>query len=104
MMITKLFLGFELELYDEAEFHMIYWYADYLYGLRIYNFNELKHAKEQPVGGSKKSPKRQPQKTSGQRPRNPSPLLLMLEATQTTVRGLFRLLTFCLQRDFISPP
>jgi len=97
-------LGFALDLYDEAEMHMIYWYADYLYGLRIYNLNEIHHAKEQPIGGSKKSPKRLPQKTSGQRPRNPPPLLLLLEATQSTVRGLFRLLAFCLRRDFISSP
>ncbi|CAJ1408028.1 unnamed protein product [Effrenium voratum] len=40
-MISKLLLGFQLELYEEAEFHMIYWYVDYLFGLRIYNLNVL---------------------------------------------------------------
>merc|ERR1719265_2568265 len=87
MMLTKLFLGFELDLYDEAEFHMIYWYADYLYGLRVYNLNELHHAKEQQVGDPKKRGRgaRQAaqQQGRGQRPRNPPPFLLLLEANQS---------------------
>jgi hypothetical protein len=108
-MLTKLFLGFALDLYDEAEMHMIYWYADYLYGLRIYNMNELQHAKEQPVGGGsggKRKPKAQPQKNgqTGQRPRSPTPLLMLLEATQHSVRGLFRLLAFCLRSGCINLP
>mmetsp|Transcript_23748 Transcript_23748/g.66039 ORF Transcript_23748/g.66039 Transcript_23748/m.66039 type:complete len:720 (+) Transcript_23748:55-2214(+) len=103
-MLTKLFLGFELDLYDEAEFHMIYWYADYLFGLRIYNFNDLYYAKEQPVGGGgKRRTKPQPQKP-GQRPRNPPPAMLLLEGTQHVVRGLFRLLAYCLRRGYVSSP
>jgi len=109
MMLTKLFLGFELELYDEAEYHMIYWYCDYLYGLRVYNLNELHHAKEQPLGGDKKKGKkeRQPaqqQGRAGQRPKNPPPHLLLLEATQSCVRGLFRLLSFCLREELLKSP
>jgi len=109
-MISKLFLGFELDLYDQAEFHMIYWYVDYLYGLRLYNLNELYHAKEQPVGGgSKKKPSaRQKDQAApgrnGLRPRNPPASLLLLEATQSTVRGLFRLLAFCLRRGLLGTP
>jgi len=111
-MIEKLFLGFDLELYDQAEIHMIYWYVDYLYGLRLFNLNELYHAKEQPVGGQKKkSNSRQQQKEAntagtrgGLRPRNPPQFLLLLEATQSTVRGLFRLLAFCLRRGLLSAP
>mmetsp|Transcript_23644 Transcript_23644/g.67858 ORF Transcript_23644/g.67858 Transcript_23644/m.67858 type:complete len:757 (-) Transcript_23644:64-2334(-) len=110
-MISKLFLGFDLDLYDEAEFHMIYWYIDYLFGLRIYNSNELCHAKEQMVAssGNKKKPSaaRQQEKgaaSRGQRPRNPPPFLLHLEATQATVRGLFRLLAFCQRHDLTSAP
>jgi len=108
-MITKLFLGFELDLYDQVEFHMIYWYVDYLYGLRLYNLNELYHAKEQPVGGAKKKPggrqqKEQNNPRGGLRPRNPPPFLLLLEATQSTVRGLFRLLAFCLRRGLLGVP
>lgn len=109
-MIAKLFLGFELDLYDQAEFHMIYWYVDYLYGLRLYNLNELYHAKEQPVGGPKKKPGSRQQKDQasgargGLRPRSPPPFLLLLEATQSTVRGLFRLLAFCLRRGLLSAP
>lgn len=105
-MLSKLLLGFELDLYDEAEYHMIYWYVDYLYGLRIYNLNELYHAKEQPVGGvNKKGPKRPPPpQKGGQRPRNPPPVLLLLEATQNAVRGLFRLLAFCLRRKLMECP
>eukprot|EP00927_Polykrikos_kofoidii_P008762 TRINITY_DN13658_c1_g1_i1.p1 TRINITY_DN13658_c1_g1~~TRINITY_DN13658_c1_g1_i1.p1 ORF type:complete len:762 (+),score=131.24 TRINITY_DN13658_c1_g1_i1:52-2286(+) len=104
-MITKLSLGFELDLYDEAEHHMIYWYTDYLYGLRIYNLNELYHAREQQVTGSggKRRPKPQPQK-GGQRPRVAPLIVLFLEARQHAVRGLFRLLAFCLNRGFISSP
>lgn len=111
MMITKLFLGFELDLYDQAEFHMIYWYVDYLYGLRIYNLNELYHAKEQPTGGGKKkSGQRQQQQQQsganrgGLRPRNPPPFLLLFEATQLLVRGLFRLLVFCLRNGLLGSP
>eukprot|EP00928_Gymnodinium_smaydae_P055242 TRINITY_DN38837_c1_g1_i1.p1 TRINITY_DN38837_c1_g1~~TRINITY_DN38837_c1_g1_i1.p1 ORF type:complete len:800 (+),score=207.56 TRINITY_DN38837_c1_g1_i1:75-2402(+) len=108
-MLDKLFLGFELDLYDEAEYHMIYWYADYLFGLRIYNLNELYHAKEQDAqaGGSGKRRSQRPpasQQKAGQAPRNPPPVLLMLEATQQTVRALFRLVAFCLRRGFLAPP
>lgn len=107
MMLTKLFLGFELDLYDEGEFHMIYWYSDYLYGLRAYNLNELCHAKEQAVGGDKKKGRgRQAAQTGrgGQKPRNPSPQLMVLEATQNCVRGLFRLLAFCLREGVLKSP
>lgn len=109
MMISKLLLGFELELYDEAEFHMIYWYVDYLYGLRIYNLNELYHAKEQPVGGPKSKPgqrgkKDAPVTRGGQRPKNPPASLLLLEATQSMVRGLFRLLAFTLKLGMLKAP
>jgi len=106
-MLAKLFLGFALDLYDEAETHMIYWYADYLYGLRIYNLNELQHAKEQPVGGTGGGGKRRPKaqaKQNGQRPRNPTALLLLLEATQHSVRGLFRLLVYCIRSGCIKLP
>jgi hypothetical protein len=107
MMLTKLFLGFELDLYDEAEFHMIYWYSDYLYGLRVYNMNELYHAKEQPAGGDKKKGRgrgAQQAGRGGQKPRNPPPYLMLLEATQSCVRGLFRLLAFCLREGLIKSP
>jgi len=108
MMIAKLLLGFELDLYDQAELHMIYWYIDYLYGLRLYNLNELYHAKEQPVGGGKKKAtvrqKDHAMRGGGLRPRNPPGFLLLLEATQSTVRGLFRLLAFCLRRDLLAAP
>lgn len=106
-MITKLFLGFDLDLYDEAEFHMIYWYVDYLYGLRIYNLNELYHSKEQPIGGPKKKASARQDKVGlrgGPRPRNPPPSLLLLEATQSAVRGLFRLLAFCLRMGLLASP
>jgi len=108
MMITKLFLGFELDLYDEAEFHMIYWYTDYLYGLRAYNLNELHHAKEQPAGGDKKKGRGRGAQAGrgagGQKPRNPPPFLMLVEATQHCVRGLFRLLAFCLREGLIKSP
>merc|ERR1712139_618010 len=110
MMLTKLFLGFELELYDEAEFHMIYWYADYLYGLRVYNLNDIYHAKEQPIGGDKKKGRntrqaaQQQQQQRNQRPRNPPQFLTLMEATQATVRGLFRLLAFCQREDLFKTP
>eukprot|EP00933_Yihiella_yeosuensis_P037955 TRINITY_DN31943_c0_g1_i1.p1 TRINITY_DN31943_c0_g1~~TRINITY_DN31943_c0_g1_i1.p1 ORF type:complete len:761 (+),score=158.82 TRINITY_DN31943_c0_g1_i1:126-2408(+) len=106
-MIAKLLLGFQLELYDEAEFHMIYWYVDYLYGLRIYNLNELCHAKEQDSAGNKKKPGKKDQPgvhRNGQKPKNPPPYLLLLEATQTTVRGIFRLLAFCLSHGLLPAP
>jgi len=111
MMITKLFLGFELDLYDQAEIHMIYWYVDYLYGLRIYNLNELHHAKEQPAGGSRKKPgggggRQQQQQQPGRgglRPRAPPAPLLLFEATQLVVRGLFRVLVFCLSNGLLAP-
>jgi len=103
-MLTKLFLGFELDLYEQAEFHMIYWYADYLYGLRVYNLHELHHAKEQPVGGM---PKRKPgakPPPPQQRPKNPPVFATFLEATQAVVRGLFRLLAFCLREGLVASP
>jgi len=108
-MITKLMLGFELELYEPGEFHMIYWYADYLYGLRVFNLKELHQAAEQ-APGAKKRPGARPQQAQGgarggQKSRNIPPFVLLLEATQHTVRGLFRLLAFCLRRNLIiSPP
>jgi len=40
----------------------------------------------------------------GLRPRNPPGFLLLLEATQSTVRGLFRLLAFCLRRNLLAAP
>lgn len=109
-MIAKLCLGFSLELYDEAEFHMIYWYVDYLYGLRIHNLNDLYYAREQPAGGSKKKggAKQQQEKPGarrgGSRPRSPPLSLLLLEATQAALRGLFRLLAFCLQLGLLGTP
>ncbi|CAJ1408029.1 unnamed protein product [Effrenium voratum] len=104
-MISKLLLGFQLELYEEAEFHMIYWYVDYLFGLRIYNLNEVYYAKENT--GKKKSgarPKDAGVSGKGNRPRNPPAHLLFLEATQSTVRGLFRLLAFCLCQNLLPAP
>mmetsp|Transcript_36984 Transcript_36984/g.81224 ORF Transcript_36984/g.81224 Transcript_36984/m.81224 type:complete len:730 (-) Transcript_36984:61-2250(-) len=107
-MLEKLFLGFELDLYDQVELHMIYWYADYIYGLRIYNMNELCCAKEQLLGGaSKRRPKGPPAaaaRGAGQRPRNPPPALLLMEATQCAVRGLFRLLAHCLRGGQLNAP
>merc|ERR1719215_797650 len=92
-MITKLFLGFNLDLYDVAEFHMIYWYVDYLYGLRIYNLNEMYHAKEQAAAAAKstkKPAKKDPAAgRGGQKPKNPPASLTLLEARLSTVRGLF---------------
>jgi len=107
-MIAKLLLGFELDLYDQFEFHMIYWYVEYLFGLRIYTLNEVYHAKEQPAGGASKA-KRGPQKhqqgaPGGLRPKSPPPSLLLLEATQASTRGLFRLLAFCLHGRLLRGP
>jgi len=104
-MIAKLLLGFQLELYDEAEFHMIYWYVDYLYGLRIYNLNDVYFAKEQGAAGAKKKPGGgRKDQTTGTKPRNPPASLLMLEATQSAIRGMFRILAFCLSRGLLSVP
>eukprot|EP00930_Biecheleria_cincta_P038070 TRINITY_DN26155_c0_g1_i1.p1 TRINITY_DN26155_c0_g1~~TRINITY_DN26155_c0_g1_i1.p1 ORF type:complete len:739 (+),score=193.05 TRINITY_DN26155_c0_g1_i1:305-2218(+) len=107
-MISKLLLGFQLELYDEAEFHMIYWYVDYLFGLRIYNLNEIFYVKEQGTGAGKKKNARQQKDQQaagkGNKPKNPPVHLLLLEATQHTVRGLFRLLAFCLRRGLLCVP
>lgn len=106
-MLAKLFLGFELELYEPGELHMIYWYCDYLYSLRVYNLNELHHAKEQLAGTSakKKRPKEHPPAgRTGLRPKNPPSSLLLMEATQTAIRGLFRLMSFCLRRGILSSP
>merc|ERR1719433_657444 len=36
------------------------------------------------------------------RPRNPPPFLLLFEATQLVVRGLFRLLVFCLRNGLLA--
>ena len=55
-MITKLLIGFQLDIYEEAELHMIYWYVDYLSGLRIHYLNEMYCAKES-SGGKKKVPR-----------------------------------------------
>eukprot|EP00747_Dinoflagellata_sp_TGD_P107048 gnl/TRDRNA2_/TRDRNA2_170005_c0_seq1.p1 gnl/TRDRNA2_/TRDRNA2_170005_c0~~gnl/TRDRNA2_/TRDRNA2_170005_c0_seq1.p1 ORF type:complete len:816 (+),score=223.31 gnl/TRDRNA2_/TRDRNA2_170005_c0_seq1:322-2448(+) len=113
VMIQKLFLGFELELYDEAEFHMIYWYADYLFGLRVYNLNELYSTKEQTVSGADGKKGRRPgsagcraaQAANGPpKPRNPPPVLMYVEATQGVVRGLFRLLAYCHREKLLSAP
>lgn len=103
--ISKLLLGCSLEVYDEAELHMIYWYVDYLYGLRIYNLNELHCAKEA-SGSKKKAGGKQPKDQPGSgRPRNPPASFVLLESTQLAVRGLFRVLAFCLrQRLLLSPP
>lgn len=108
MMITKLLLGFNLDLYDASEYHMIYWYVDYLYGLRIFNLNELYHTKEQAaVVSKKKSGARSQQDKAAAlraRPRNPPTCLLLFEATQATVRGLFRLIAFCLRVGLLAVP
>merc|ERR1712232_1452792 len=106
-MITKLYLGFEMDLYEPWEFHMIYWYIDYLYGLRVYNLNELYLAIEQSGGGAKKKPpprKDQASARNPQRPRNPPAHLVLLEGQLQTVRGLFRLLTYCHRANLISAP
>ncbi|OLP85504.1 N-alpha-acetyltransferase 35, NatC auxiliary subunit [Symbiodinium microadriaticum] len=104
-MVSKLLLGFQLELYDEAEFHMIYWYVDYLLGLRIYNLNEVFHSKEATAGGGKKKSHPRPKDALGKlKPRNPPTSLLLLEATQSLVRGLFRALAFCCHGLLSSPP
>merc|ERR1719174_1232725 len=71
--------------------------------------NELHYAKEQPIGGDKKKGRgarqaQQPPGRGGQRPKNPPPFLLILEATQACVRGLFRLLAFCLREDLLKAP
>lgn len=97
MMLAKLFVGFELDLYDPSEFHMIYWYADYLFGLRVYNLNEVYHAQEKKKKGKEKAAVR-----GGQRPRSPPASLLYLEAMQSSVRGLFRLLAYCIRENLIK--
>mmetsp|Transcript_42731 Transcript_42731/g.91676 ORF Transcript_42731/g.91676 Transcript_42731/m.91676 type:complete len:726 (-) Transcript_42731:238-2415(-) len=102
-MVSKLMLGFELELYDIGEYHMIYWYTDYLCGLRNYNLNELYVAKEQPIGDKKKARRPQPDR-KGQKPRAPPAHLIFSEAFQTTIRGLFRLLSFCSGRGLLAAP
>jgi len=107
-MISKLLLGFQLDLYDEAEFHMIYWYVDYLYGLRIFNLNEIFYSKEQSAGGGKKKSNARPKEAAMggkyNKPRNPPASLMLLEATQSAVRGLFRALAFCLCHGLLSSP
>lgn len=108
-MLSKLFLGFELELYDVAEFHMIYWYSDYLYGLRVYNLNELHHAREQSAWmsdkkGRKPAARGQPNNKSGNKTTKFVPALVLLEAEQSAVRGLFRLLAYCLREALVKVP
>uniref|UniRef100_A0A7S1ALC8 N-alpha-acetyltransferase 35, NatC auxiliary subunit n=1 Tax=Noctiluca scintillans TaxID=2966 RepID=A0A7S1ALC8_NOCSC len=106
-MLNKLFLGFELDLYDVSEFQMIYWYADYLYGLRVYNLNELYVAKEQACNDKKKkgrNPSTRNAGPQGRRAANPPRCFLLLEAMQNTVRGLFRLLAFCTREEILKLP
>ena len=103
-MITKLLIGFQLDIYEEAELHMIYWYVDYLSGLRIHYLNEMYCAKES-SGGKKKVPRAKDILSGkGSRPKHPPPSLVMLEAMQSMVRGLFRLLAFCLSEGLLSSP
>ena len=103
-MIAKLLIGFQLDIYEEAELHMIYWYVDYLCGLRIYYLHEIFYAKE--CSGGKKKPSRPKDALSGKgnRPKNPPLSLLLLEAMQSMVRGLFRLLAFCLTENLLTSP
>lgn len=103
-MIAKLLIGFQLDIYEEAELHMIYWYVDYLCGLRIYYLNEIFYAKE--CSGGKKKPSRPKDALSGKgnRPKNPPLSLLLLEAMQSMVRGLFRLLAFFLTENLLTSP
>eukprot|EP00438_Fugacium_kawagutii_P035417 Skav202007 [mRNA] locus=scaffold1829:53565:54731:- [translate_table: standard] len=99
-MTTKLLIGFQLDVYEEAELHMIYWYVDYLCGLRMYYLNEIFFAKEN-SGGKKKA---RPKESGKGRPKNPPLSLLLLEAMQCLVRGLFRLLAFCSTEGLLSSP
>eukprot|EP00913_Durusdinium_trenchii_P028563 g26790.t1 len=100
VMIQKLLLGFQLDIYEEAELHMIYWYVDYLLGLRVFYLNEIYCAKEN--SGGKKKPNTRPNK--GQKPRVSPLKLLLIDAMQSMVRGLFRLLAFCLSQNLLSGP
>ena len=102
-MITKLLIGFQLDIYEEAELHMIYWYVDYLCGLRIYYLNEIFFAKEN-AGAKKKAVRPKDASGKGNRPKNPPFSLLLLEAIQSMVRGLFRLLAYCLAEDLLLSP
>merc|ERR1711971_1121383 len=89
---------------------MIYWYVDYLLGLRIYSLNDLQSAKEQTSASSKKKANlRQQQQDkaprgAGAKPRNPPANLMLLEAMQLTMRGLFRLLAFCIRQGLLQVP
>lgn len=115
-MIAKLMLGVSLELYDTFEMHMIYWYADYLYGLRIYNLQDVCYHKEQiqtaQGTGTKKQGARAgkggyaagKQQNGKGKPKCPPPSLLMLQACQCVLRGLFRVFMYMQDRKLIRVP
>eukprot|EP00397_Hematodinium_sp_SG-2012_P031597 GEMP01033566.1.p1 GENE.GEMP01033566.1~~GEMP01033566.1.p1 ORF type:complete len:703 (+),score=146.80 GEMP01033566.1:23-2110(+) len=94
VLLEHLMVGFQLELYDDIELCMIYWFMDYLYGLRVYTHNEALCLMEQ------QAEKKQAEKTNKKRmakhaplrhPKNASAQVLTFAAEKELCRGIFRL-------------
>jgi hypothetical protein len=91
-----LLMGFDLQLYHRTELHHVYWYLDYISGLRIQNLNKIlqKIVYEEP----KKKGKKKKEKTKEGKlvPVEPSPdqrvLRLILEVDTLLTRASCRFL------------
>ncbi|EKX36279.1 hypothetical protein GUITHDRAFT_145852 [Guillardia theta CCMP2712] len=109
VMVVRYFeLGFQLRLYAGFEHSMLYWYMDYLLGVRIncqpsiffpksrqHQLEESRGVAEKGgKGASKKKDKSKGHggKTGGAKKSEPSMEQLMLEAKQAMCRGVFRLI------------
>eukprot|EP00960_Hanusia_phi_P068185 766781-Hanusia_phi.AAC.1 len=109
VMVVRYFeLGFQLRLYAGYEHSMLYWYMDYLLGVRLncqpsifypksrqHQLEESKGAAEKGgKGGGKKKEKAKGQagKGGGSKKSEPSLEQLMLETKQALCRGVFRLI------------
>ncbi|CAG8537610.1 13125_t:CDS:10 [Ambispora gerdemannii] len=92
-----LFLGFELGLYGNHEFIMIYWYVDYLLGVHYQHLERmLLHITTKPSATTKESRKAKKQKAlRATPPATPSITLIinrknMITARQEICRGIYR--------------
>lgn len=85
VLVGHLEIGFQLDIYDDIELSMIYWFMDYLYGLLVFTHNEVLCLKEEPKKNRRRT------KQAFREPKNASALVLQYRIRKELCRGLFRL-------------
>jgi len=106
MLLYHIKLGFQLDLYAEREYIMIYWYLDYLYGVMI-NCQppETPPTDKSEKGNKKKDKKKRPGGAAQEREMHHKAVVdrALAASNQHLCRGLFRLLAGCHKHGVFVP-